>query len=172
MVSPNLRLDPVLLYWPSQLTRSSALRAGDELLRQSRLLVLGGVAEAKVAIAEGGRALLARHGLRDVRIQRVAETAAAAAAGARGVVLLLLLPMVLPMVLLPMVRRRWRVVLGRAAADLQRRRLHRVAVVRPLAVGDAVRRGATRGPPARTWRGRDRAMFILFGIYNVPRDSI
>jgi len=60
--------------------RSSALRAGDEFLRQSRLLVLGGVAEAKVAIAEGGRALLARHGLGDVRVQRVAETAAAAAA--------------------------------------------------------------------------------------------
>ena len=57
--------------------------------------------------------------------------------------LLLLLVMVLPVVrgrrvvLLPVAARTacaWVVVLGRAAADLQGRGLHRVAVVRPLAV--------------------------------------
>jgi hypothetical protein len=45
------------------LTRSPALGARHEDLRRVGLLVLGGVSEAKVAIAEGGSTVLARHGL-------------------------------------------------------------------------------------------------------------
>ena len=64
--------------------------------------------------------------------------------------LLLLLLVVLPV---PSVVRGRRVVLGRAAAaDLQGRGLHRVAVVRPLAVGDAVGGGAAGGASARAWK--------------------